>query len=126
MLAALGYRVFHEHPAFLQLTPPSPDHWPIDLMLVDEATFAGLLAEARDADFGTVQAKVPSLTHLIALKLHVLKDAAPARAVTDLADIVRLVDVNGLDVRADDFRRLCEKYGSMALYERIVQTLGRS
>ena len=125
MLAALDYRVYHADEVFVQLSPPSETLWPVDLMLVSDATFEGIGADARDADFGSVTARIPSLEHLLALKLHVLKDARPPREVKDLADVVQLVVANRLDARADAFRRLCVKYGNPTLYERILDALGR-
>lgn len=125
MLATLDYRVFHADDVFVQWSPPTVEPWPVDLMLVSDATFGGIVADASEVDFGGTTATVPSLEHLIALKLHVLKDARPPREIKDLADVVQLIAVNRLDARTDAFRRLCETYGSVALYERIIEALGR-
>lgn len=87
LLVAFGYRVFHEDPAFVQLAAPTVAHWPVDLLLVAEPTFAGVMAEAREVDFGAQRVRIPSLEHLLALKLHALKDARPPRDLKDLTDV---------------------------------------
>src|SRR5580765_7442002 len=71
-LVKLGYVARHEHDNFIQFgsTRGLID---VDLMLVNDATFNAMQAAAKPTDFGGISAKVPSLEHLIALKLHVLK-----------------------------------------------------
>lgn len=124
LLAALGYRVFHEDHAFVQLAPPTAAHWPVDLLLVAEPTFAGVMAEAREVDLGARRARIPSLEHLLALKLHALKHARPPRDLKDLTDVVQLADANGLDARAEPFRALCLKYATPEIHDRIVRAFG--
>ncbi len=123
-LVSLGYRVFHEDAAFVQLAPPTAAHWPVDLLLVGEPTFAGVVAEARDVDLGAERAPIPSLEHLLALKLHALKAARPPRDLKDLTDVVQLAEANGLDVRAEPFRALCLKYATPEIHDRIVRAFG--
>src|SRR5262249_18311768 len=89
-LTGLGYRVFHEDPAFVQLAAPTTAHWPVDLLVVGEPTFASVLAEAQEVDLGGQRVRVPSVEHLLALKLHVLRDARPPRDLKDLTDVVQL------------------------------------
>jgi hypothetical protein len=124
LLTPLGYRVFHEDAAFVQLTAPTARHWPVDLLLVAEPTFTGVLAEAREIAFGAQQVRIPSLEHLLALKLHTLKSARPPRDLKDLTDVVQLAEANGLDVRAEAFRALCLKYATPEIHDRIVGAFG--
>ncbi|MBI5384260.1 MAG: nucleotidyltransferase family protein [Verrucomicrobia bacterium] len=122
-VSSLGYTFLNAHPTFLQFTAPSPKDWPIDFMLVNQRTWTGLWSEAVEAGLGGVTIKVPSLRHLIALKLHVLKQGLRHRVLKDLNDVVQLVELNRVDVRADEFRRLCERYGNLKLYEDIVRAI---
>ncbi len=55
---------------------------------------------------------VPSLDHLIALKLHVLKQGLSHRVIKDFTDVTSLAQINAIDITGDKFRALCEKYGS--------------
>ena len=120
-LGELGYTVSGETNAFVQLAPPLRGMWPVDLMLVNQTTFSGIVAEASDYSFRTVQLKVPSLEHLIALKLHALKQSLPHRDAKDFGDLTQLIHSNKVDVRTDRFRQLVEKYGNPQIYERILQ-----
>jgi predicted nucleotidyltransferase len=124
ILTSMEYTLFHRHRAFLQYKPPVLEVWPIDIMLVDNRTFDGLFAESQEVNFGgTHNVSIPSIEHLIALKLNVLKQVGKARELKDLADIVALVKIGRLDVRDDKFRLLCEKYGTRNLYEKIVDAV---
>ena len=89
ILTSLGYRLFHDHPSFMQFSAPSPDAWPVDLILVDEETFNGLYRDGREVELGAARVIVPSVDHLLALKLHVLKQRQPEREMKDLDDILR-------------------------------------
>lgn len=123
-LKSMEYTLFHRHRAFLQYKPPDVEVWPIDIMLVDDRTFEGLFAESQEVNFGgTHNVRIPSIEHLIALKLNVLKQVGKARELKDLADIVALVKIGRLDVKDDKFRLLCEKYGTIQIYEKIVDAI---
>jgi len=124
LLLGLGYHVFHADPAFVQLAAPTAAHWPVDLLSVDDPTFAGVVAEAREVDIGGQRVSIPSLEHLLALKLHALRAARPPRDLKDLTDVVQLVQANGLDVRSDPFRALCLKYATPEIHDRIVRAFG--
>src|SRR5579872_5218140 len=94
-----GYAVYCERDNFLQFTPTAPELIPIDFMLVNEQTFSGMHAEAVEGQLGGVSVRHPSLRHLIALKLHVLKRELPHRELRDLYDVIQLVHVNQVDTQ---------------------------
>lgn len=119
ILGDLGYSVHSEGAAFLQLSPPLQEMWPVDLMLVNEPTFENFWAHAREAEIHGTPLKVPSLEHLFALKLHALKHGLPHREAKDLNDLIHLIHFN--KVRTDDepFQRLFERYGTPEIHERL-------
>ena len=121
LVQQLGYSVFHDGGTFLQLSPANGAGWELDLMLVSRQTLEKMLAEAQVSDNGGAPVLIPSLAHLLALKIHALKHGQGARALKDLNDVLELVSANHLDVRADSFRALFEKHGDMTLYERVLQ-----
>lgn len=125
-LGEMGYAPTNRTGAFVQLAPPLPGLWPVDLMLVNDSTFAHLAAEAREANLAGTRVRIPSVEHLCALKLHVLKQALPHRDSKDLTDLIHLIRFNRIDPKDAAFRRLVEKYGTSALYERLVQALSGS
>ena len=67
--------------------------------------------------------KVPSLKHLMALKLHALKNNQIYREYPDLVDLINLVRFNKVDVTKNGFRELCLQYGNRALYDKIVKAV---
>ncbi|MDB6015733.1 MAG: hypothetical protein JWR19_222 [Pedosphaera sp.] len=122
LLLDQGYSIFGERDAFVQFTAPKPEQPPIDFMLVNEQTFAGMHAEAVEGSLGGITVKHPSLRHLIALKLHVLKQELPHRHIRDLYDVMELLRINKVDTTSQDFKQFCEKYGNSTLYESLVRT----
>ncbi len=116
---SLGYRPHQEGPTFLQFNPSDAAFLPLDLMLVNDDTFAKLLADAVAAPSGSGGARVISLLHLIALKSHAIKHGHPGRVEKDVDDVIHLVQLNRLDISQPDLRAIVLKYGPPELYEKL-------
>ena len=125
LLASLGYKIFHEQNTFAQYSPPEAGAWPVDLMFLNEQTFAGMFAESMEVSLKSTAVRIPSVEHLIALKLHALKHTNPRRELKDLLDVVNLVDANKIDIDGENFRKLCERYGTPKIYDKIVAASSR-
>jgi len=122
-LAALrteGYAIQHDGGNFLQLSAPAKDAPAMDMMLVNEATFVKMKTDSVTAHFDGIPFRIPSLDHLLGLKLHALKHGPARRGFKDFTDVLSLVEANRIDVRSDKFRALCDKYGNKKIYERII------
>ena len=119
-LTTRGFTLKHDGGGFLQTNPPEGCLWPLDLMLANPRTFGDMMTASREVEQGEFRLRVPSLDHLFVLKLHALKQGLAHRNFKDFMDVLSLAQVNGVDVRSDSFRALCEKYGSKNIYERLV------
>jgi len=124
LLGQQGYSLVHDGGHFLQFNPAAGTAWPLDLILVSADTFAKLGHGAREIEFGPVRLGVPSLDHQIALKLHVLKQQVAGRGFKELVDISSLTQANGIDLRSERIRVLCNKFGTCEIYERILAFSG--
>ncbi len=122
VLAAQGYGIAYEHDNFAQFTA-EPGGTDVDLMFVNDSTFDVMFAASAVQNTGTSQARFPSLEHLIALKLHVLKQGLRHRMLKDMDDVVNLLLANRVDLRQENWRQLFEKYGNRDLYERIARAI---
>jgi hypothetical protein len=116
---SLGYRLFTEGPNFLQFNAPDSPSLPLDLMLVSTETFAKLMVDAVSAPAGVAAAKLVSLRHLLALKCHAVKHGHAGRIVKDADDVIRLVQVNLLNLNAPEMRDLFLKHGTEEFYEKV-------
>jgi hypothetical protein len=121
--ADLGYRLRHDGDTFLQFEPQVPLQWNLDLMLVPAATFERLLAAAKPAQLEGAAVLVPSLEHLLALKIHALKHGKGLRVLKDTTDIVQLLTANRIDPRSSWLQSLFDKHGTPEIYERIVKLI---
>ena len=119
LFADLGYHVFSDAPNFVQLASDKSAAWPVDLMFVQSATFKPMLDGSRVVEFYGTASRIPTLEHLIALKLHALKNTRPHRFLKDFLDVENLVRINHLEIKSENIRRLFEKYATMELYEKM-------
>lgn len=122
-LADLGYSNFHDGGSFIQYEAPEKSAWPIDLMLVPETTFAPIFTASQNADLYGVKSRVPSLDHLLALKLHALKHTRANRFLKDFLDVENLIRINRLDIKSKNIKELFAKYGTNDLYEKVSRSL---
>jgi hypothetical protein len=116
-----GYKIFSEHENFLQFAPSVPNEMPVDFMLVNETTFKKMSSEAKTTVVREIAVKHPKLMHLIALKLHVIKQSLAHRYHHDLADVVKLLHINHVDVRGKELKELCEQFGNQEIYDTILR-----
>ena len=100
---------------------PSGIFLDIDILFTDPQSFRTLLGEASDWDLDGMKIKVVSLNHLIAMKLHSLKNNPTGREDPDFSDLVKLVCLNQIDVLSDRFRALCLKFGNQEIYDKIAK-----
>ncbi|MGV3773876.1 MAG: hypothetical protein ACO1QB_13315 [Verrucomicrobiales bacterium] len=94
-----------------------------DLMLVHASTFEkfGTSSEARV--FNGIPARVPGLDHLLALKLHALKQGSARRSFKDAEDVEMLIRRNKIDLTQEHYRNLFLKHGTSEIYETILRIL---
>lgn len=124
-LLAAGLKLFGESSAFAQFTQPNGGDG-LDLMFVDESTFDQMWISSEERDFGGTLARVPSLEHLLALKLHALKQALPHRTSRDAEDVEMLIRRNELDLHDPRYEQLFLKYGTREIYDTILRLLRNS
>jgi hypothetical protein len=117
-LVAAGYVEAGRSSAVVRYRHESPWLLDVDVLLVDAPTYDGLLQDAKPWQRGTTIWHVPSLPHLIALKLHAIK-YNPQRKGHDLTDIVALLQQNPGAVTKTALREMCEKFGPAGFFEQL-------
>ena len=123
IFGGLGYTVYRDAGVFLQLTPPQEGAWPVDLMFVNSDTFTQMMQGAVEEDIYGSRLLIPSLDHLLTLKLHALKHSHVGRFMKDFMDVENLIRINKLDVRSEKYRLLFLKYGNAELHEKIIRAI---
>ncbi len=86
LLSRLGYFTEREAETFSQFGARGPAEWPVDLMFVREPTFTPMLAASREVEMYGARLRIPSLEHLIALKLHALKHTRLGQFMKDFQE----------------------------------------
>jgi predicted nucleotidyltransferase len=118
-----GYKVMRQSEVFANLESSDRHLLALDYMFIDQDVFGKILKDGRKVQIAKGKFTIPSLNHLIALKLHSIK-GNPKRELKDLPDIVGLIENNGVDVRSKSFEQLCLKYGNPGLLEKIRNFFG--
>ena len=93
-------------------------------MFIDRDVFEKILKDGRKIEIAKGKFIIPSLDHMIALKLHSIKGNAK-RELKDLPDIVGLIENNGVDIRSKSFEEMCLKYGKPDLLKKIRNFIGK-
>ena len=119
LLAGAGYTLLREGPAFLQFNATQPARLPLDLMLVNAATFEKMYADAVPGPVGVTDVRVVSLKHLLALKCHAIKHGHAGRIIKDADDVIRLVEGHRIDVTQPEWRDMFLQFGTPDLYEKL-------
>ena len=120
VLISIGYTVFNRTNAFVQFKSNQQGLRDIDLLLSDDATVDGILAEGKTVQFAQSTFTVPSAMHLIAMKLHAIRGNSQRR-LKDVPDIMHLMKSCKINPLHDSVRRLFEKYNAMVLYSEIAK-----
>jgi hypothetical protein len=123
LILSLGYGHHHVQRSFQMYNPAEAALPAIDLMLVDEQTFSKLAADAGIATVGEARVTIPSLRHLIALKLHALRSSQIERRERDMGDILTLMRLNQITLASADYEEIFERYASAALRHEIESRL---
>jgi len=129
ILVKEGYRLIQRErriDAFAQYEPPTQEGTPLDLMLVDDATFAKLLAGSELVELDGCDVRVIGPLHLIALKLHALREPRRAETGVDYLDILQIIRIKQIDPMGAEFQEILSRYATPAIRERILRDLGQS
>jgi hypothetical protein len=62
-----------------------------------------MVAASREVDLYGTHSRIPSLEHLLALKLHSLKNTRLHRFLRDFLDVENLLRINKLDIKSETF-----------------------
>ncbi len=123
LLQQEGYEQNNVQEVFSRLTTKSDYLLDIDFMFVDGQTLDKIIKDGREIDIVNQKFIIPSLEHLIALKLHAIKYNPAIRESKDLPDIVSMIRANNLGIKKKEFKEMCLKYGTEELYDKILKAV---
>jgi hypothetical protein len=109
LMAGMGYSVMNENPD-LYTRYHKPERRVVDFIYMNASTFGQLEAASQQAQISGTDVRVPSLNHLLAMKLFAVGQSSTRGK--DLGDILSLIANNGVDVRSKDFEAICLKFAS--------------
>lgn len=107
-IEAAGMRLFARTETFAQFSQSKGEG--LDLMFATDETFEEIWKSSIESSFDGSKARLPSLDHLLALKLHALKHTQPHRTAKDMEDVEVLVQRNDIPLDSERYRELFLKY----------------
>ena len=113
-----GYALAVETAIFSRWRAADPAIDDLDLIYVDPGTFDKLNRDAVTITYGELSIRVPSITGMIAIKLHAMRNQ-PGRTIRYTQDIQAVLHLHPQAVALDDLRALCEKYGPPGIFDEI-------
>ncbi len=123
LLETKGYKEDCVRDIFARLKGKNLELIDLDFMFVDTDTFEKIMKDSKNISIAKQKFKVPSLEHLIALKLHAIKNGPKSRGNKDLFDIVELIKANKVAIKSENFKNLCIKYGTGEIYNKILERI---
>ncbi len=123
LLEKAGYKKALLQENFVQLQSNRLSLLDVDFMFVDQDTLEKIMSEGEKLKIVGQIFIVPSLYHLIALKLHSIKHNPKIRLTKDFPDIINLIRINKVDIQVKKFKEMCFKYGTEELYKKILEAL---
>ena len=120
-LGDAGMSKVSETSAFAQFTQKDGEGF--DLMFVNGETFDQMWRDSIEKHFDEHVARVPHLDHLLALKLHALKQKVAHRTGKDATDVEELIRANKVDISQPIYEKLFLKYGTREIYETFLRIL---
>lgn len=117
--SSLGYQEIFRNNLFSRFENKASGVMPVDVLFLDDKTFKSIWDKGMEARMHGHVFRTPSLNHLIALKLHALKQGGERREWKDLDDIFKLVSENKFGMK--ELHELCQKFGPSDAYEMILR-----
>jgi predicted nucleotidyltransferase component of viral defense system len=121
LLKDAGYRLNTKQELCARLSTPDQEYLiDIDFIFSDKETIDQLVKQGEKTNLYGQEFIVPSLNHLLAMKIHSIKQNPGRRQNRDLMDVVDLTDKNNIEINGKEFKELCLKFGSKNVYNKIL------
>lgn len=121
IINAMGWKLVRRTRAAIQWDSTT-GAMPLDLLLTGRDSFNKLYASKVEVEIAPdLHVQIPEVRHLIAMKLHGIKQAGVLRELHDMQDIVELIMVYNIDAIEGNFKDFCIRYGARETYEQIVR-----
>lgn len=116
LLTSEGFKPLNLGENFANYSPPYGVSFRLDLMLVNEASFAVLRETAREVECLGVKTLVPAELSLIALKVHAIHHGPEHRKGKDWLDIENLVRAGKMNPKGPELREIFSRQGTPEMY----------
>jgi hypothetical protein len=110
LMGGLGYSILNENPG-LYTRYHKPGRRVVDFIYMNQGTFAQLETSSVETEVSRVPVRVPSLDHLLAMKLFSVGQSS--KRGKDLGDILSLIANNGVNVHSKEFEAICLKFAGV-------------
>ena len=97
---------------------------PVDLMSADEHTFSAIQQKGHRCEIEKgLRLAIPSPLHLIAMKLHAMRNPQRFERGVDLQDVKHLIKAANVDPSSAEFIEIARRYGNEKIQARVLREL---
>jgi hypothetical protein len=119
-LESRGFETLHRSDGYSNHLHRDPSGGRLDVVYVDRDTWDKIDAAARQVSMGERKVAVPKPEHLVAMKVHAMKND-PARTFKDMADIQFLLSLPAVD--RDEVRSYFEDAGLLERFRELDRSV---
>lgn len=123
LLQEHNYKLIYDEEIFARLKTETDYLFDIDFLFVENETIKKIIKQGKKIILVGQKFIIPCIEHLIALKLHAVKNNPSYREYKDLPDIINLIKFNNIDIKNSEFKQLCLKYGTEKIYKKILKII---
>jgi hypothetical protein len=120
-----GYSIFNRQDAFVQFKSERHGYRDLDFLITDQYTIEKLISQGRKISITGETFFIPSLEHLIAMKLHSMINNQK-REIIDYPDIVQLMIANTIDPEKEEIINIFKKYKAMDIHEKLIKDMEKN
>jgi hypothetical protein len=119
-LAGGGYHPGERSDLFARFVPSEKPKLTVDFLFADSGTMERIRAEGKTVDIAGREFVVPSIRHMVALKIHAVRQN-PARKAVDLADIASLIQRHPKALPRATVQEICGVHGTGELFDELLR-----
>ena len=125
IVAECGYAEVLRTAQYAKFRNAAPDGLDLDTVFVDRSTITRVWESGTDESLFGTTVRCVSLDVLLGTKLHAIRYNEANRRRRDFDDVVELLEANGVTPDSERFKRICQRYGTSEILERVCRAMTR-
>ena len=123
LVRGIGYNEIYRNAGIMMYEHATGELVPLDLVTVADSTFERMASTQVVVTLNAASIQIPRLSHLVAMKLHAIRQNPFERYERDLGDIVALMTRNGVSLETPEFRATFNRHATAEIRAEVERRL---